>query len=901
MEREIGSLQEEVFQRKLQIQAREQEVAFSAKDLAQLSETGKKTESELLEMRERERALLLETQELNKSREKFVQLSLFEEGSLREQEQSFAELKQRIQVLQAEVDHERESLIEVLNRLARLRNDHQAKDRSREDVIQELANGARERAKWSSLFDSWNQKKQERKQALETLIAQEAEVTAAMSELAARLQEHVQVKEEQEQALESLKARLQESKSKWASLDAIHRNYEGFQEGVRAIMLKRDAEEAFRGVCGLVADVIESSADFEKALSAVLGDRLQYVIVQSHDEGVHAIDYLKQASSGRGSFIPREVSRWQRRALPVGEPEVIAPLLEKVSVKQGYREVAEFLLGDVVVVRDLEAGLALWKRNGFVNTLVTPEGEVIDPVGVVSGGSTASLEGSFFSQRRLMRDLETTLVSLEEQLQVDAKNLCAVEEVIGLAVAQQSTLARTLRRTELDRVRLEHEVQEAEREVARGMEALALCGEEENELSERLRSLDEEIRAIAGWVAQELEHKAEKESSMASKQETLSELLQELEKTEARVMESRVRVAALGEKRENAELYLASHQKLQQELARQMQGRSTELLTLAQHKEELEQFVQRTESLLEKEKNTLEEIGRSLETRRHGYREVFQRLGIIEATISDFRADLENSQTEKNRLQIVFSEKNLGLEHLLRSLRDKYGPETEVAASDVGTESAEELSSAIQDLRGRLERMGEVNLAAIGEFEELNSRYQFLDEQRQDLEKSVADLRQVIAKLNRICRLRFRDSFEQINEQFQDVFSRLFQGGKARLVLTDETDYLETGVDIVAQPPGKKLQSIILFSGGEKALTAVSLLFGIFLNKPTPFCVLDEVDAPLDDANIDRFNALVREMSRMSQFILITHNKRTMQSAQVLYGITMAEPGVSRVVSVKMN
>ncbi|MGH7829212.1 MAG: chromosome segregation protein SMC, partial [Candidatus Binatia bacterium] len=170
-----------------------------------------------------------------------------------------------------------------------------------------------------------------------------------------------------------------------------------------------------------------------------------------------------------------------------------------------------------------------------------------------------------------------------------------------------------------------------------------------------------------------------------------------------------------------------------------------------------------------------------------------------------------------------------------------------------------------------------------------------------DLEKSIADLRRTIVKLNRICRIRFRESFDQISLRFEEIFPRLFCGGRAKLVLTDENDYLETGVDIVAQPPGKKLQSITLLSGGEKALTAVSLLFAIFLTKPSPFCFLDEVDAPLDDANIDRFNEMVKEMSQSSQFILITHNKRTMQSAEVLYGITMAEPGVSNVVSVRMS
>ena len=237
------------------------------------------------------------------------------------------------------------------------------------------------------------------------------------------------------------------------------------------------------------------------------------------------------------------------------------------------------------------------------------------------------------------------------------------------------------------------------------------------------------------------------------------------------------------------------------------------------------------------------------------------------------------------------------------NLREKYDLGLEALPIEPADNvvSKTELLADIDDLRGRLDRMGEVNLAAIGEYEELTERFRFMSQQKDDLEKSIADLQQTIVKLNRVCRLRFKESFEAINEKFEAIFPRLFRGGKAKLVLTDENDYLETGVEIIVQPPGKKLQFITLLSGGEKALTAVSLLFAIFLTKPSPFCFLDEVDAPLDDANIDRFIEMIKEMSTHSQFVLVTHNKKSMQSAEVLYGITMAEPGVSKVVSVRMN
>jgi chromosome segregation protein len=278
-------------------------------------------------------------------------------------------------------------------------------------------------------------------------------------------------------------------------------------------------------------------------------------------------------------------------------------------------------------------------------------------------------------------------------------------------------------------------------------------------------------------------------------------------------------------------------------------------------------------------------------------------LAEIGETIKELRPQSEAAQEEKSRLQLALAEKRLELQHLAANLREKYDVDLESldCSALAGDGSQTELSVEIDELRGRLERMGEVNLAAIGEYEELSQRFGFMSQQKADLEKSIADLQQTIVKLNRICRLRFRESFETINEKFELIFPRLFRGGKAKLVLTDDNDLLDTGVDIIVQPPGKKLQSITLLSGGEKALTAVSLLFAIFLTKPSPFCFLDEVDAPLDDANIDRFIEMIQEMSAHSQFVLVTHNKKSMQAAEVLYGITMGEPGVSKVVSVRMN
>jgi chromosome segregation protein len=264
------------------------------------------------------------------------------------------------------------------------------------------------------------------------------------------------------------------------------------------------------------------------------------------------------------------------------------------------------------------------------------------------------------------------------------------------------------------------------------------------------------------------------------------------------------------------------------------------------------------------------------------------------------QAGLETVRGERNETELQRSEIRLRLEHLIATMREKYGIELD-AEAQASEEPAPGAAERLEALRLRLGRLGDVNVGAIDELRELGERRSAMEAQRDDLANALGHLERTIQKLNRASRTRFAETFAKANEIFQQVFPRLFRGGEARLVLTDEHNLLETGVDIVVRPPGKRLDSVALLSGGERALVAVSLIFSLFLINPTPFCILDEVDAPLDDANVGRFNQMVREMSAHSQFIIITHNKRTMESADVLYGVTMQEPGVSKVISVAMS
>ncbi|MFN8645004.1 MAG: chromosome segregation protein SMC, partial [Candidatus Binatia bacterium] len=295
------------------------------------------------------------------------------------------------------------------------------------------------------------------------------------------------------------------------------------------------------------------------------------------------------------------------------------------------------------------------------------------------------------------------------------------------------------------------------------------------------------------------------------------------------------------------------------------------------------------------------ELEAGVAARASAVAEAGEALRAVEQRTRALQAGLDELRTAQGQADVARSETRLRGEHLAEAMREKYEVDLASAEIDAADGDDEEERARVDAVRQRLLRLGEVNVGAIDELREFEERGGFLRAQRDDLERSLADLERTIQKLNRASRTKFAETFARANETFQKVFPRLFRGGEGRLVLTDENDLLETGVEIVVRPPGKRLDTVNLLSGGEKALVAVSLIFSLFLINPTPFCILDEVDAPLDDANIGRFSQMVNEMSAHSQFILITHNKRTMESADILYGVTMQEPGVSKVISVAIS
>ncbi len=787
---------------------------------------------------------------------------------------------------------------------------------------------------------------------LEVLVGEERRLRDSIDELKARVDAaRVRAGEDEtslaavrgdisrgELELETLREEAHRRRSRLGSLTEIQDRYERFQKGVRAIMQEHRAAGGGDGIKAVVADIVRPPQELETAVEAVLGERLGNVIVDSHEAGVEAIQFLKRTREGRSSFIPRALRAHAQAPrgevlydasaglsvdasatpefVPVVDSDAITaawpkgdgvrgPMLELIGYDRQYDEVAAYLLGDVLVVEDLERALTLWRETQTTKTIVTLEGEVIDPKGVVTGGSRESATTGVLEQKREIRELEEVMARLDADLQAALSRQIERKQVSADLTRALDEASAALRSDEmslfglqkdLDRVVQEGTACESRRELLAGQRAELARSADENEqrLVAAVAGLEDDGRAADEGEARAVELRAR-----------TAALSDEVDVAVGELTTLKITATQAEERRQNARQTL---DRLRADRTEEEARAGRIEATLAE--DEARATTLRADALRLRDEAALWQAEAEARARAHGERqgaleERQARLAEREAQLRATRGEVGRLAQTMSKLEMRCQEVVLRRTSLEEHVADRY---RDVALGAVVYEyhlrtlfGGEEEKRATE-LRGLIERMGEINLTAIEESEELQKRYDFLTTQKADLEAAIGELETAIERINRTSRRRFRETFDAVNAQFEAVFPRMFGGGRASLVLTDESDMLETGIEIVANPPGKKVsQNIELLSGGEKALTAVSLLFAIFLVKPSPFCVLDEVDAPLDEANVGRFNQVVREMTDRSQFILITHNRRTMEIADRLCGITMEEPGVSRLVAVNLR
>jgi len=694
-----------------------------------------------------------------------------------------------------------------------------------------------------------------------------------------------------EQSVDGMKDGLARAQSRRDSLRELQETRAGYTEGVRAVLAASSHEEAL----GLVAEILEIPAEHERAVAAVLGEQIQAVVMRDAVAARNAVQALRLAGAGRVTCVT--VAGPHGPHHPATEASGRC-LLDLVRVRPGFEAVARSLLGNARLVDDLDAALAVWGggRNGW--TLVTPAGETVSAAGAIAGGSERS-EETLLAQRRELRTLDGEVGRRQAEL---AAARARYEGLTGVVEEREAALRGV--DTELGQVAVS--VVGAEKDVQRARQEIRELQDQVHAVAREIDEVDVQLIARRADVA-----RFENEREDAGRSRTASEAA--LAEAEGVVANRRMVADGLRHAQTTRHIVLADRHARRDALTSTIErlGRlddDTErrATALVERQRADRVALDQTEAMLAKASERISDLDGAEAFANVALAEAEGELATLRETtetaerrMGESQSEIDATRSRAANMDLQIAEQRMALTHLEQTIRERYQREL----GDVEAPALEQLGGdevQLTRLRERVAGMGEVNVGALAEIAELEERQKFLAQQRDDLERALEDLRKTIGRLNRASKARFRETFDRVNETFQQVMPKLFGGGRAELRLLNEEQILDSGVEVIVQPPGKRIGPLDLLSGGEKALTAVSLIFALFLIRPSPFCFLDEVDAPLDDANIGRFNGMVREMSAHSQFILITHNKRTMEVAETLYGVTMEEPGVSKVVSVRL-
>ena len=934
------SARETAHSRELEIGRLQQQIAFDKQQVEHLSRTALEIEQEVQQLDARREPARLELEARRDAQARAAAERTDAAGAMKAEEDAYAALQRNIEGLEGDVEAARSEVFAAVNAATALRHamEHAAGARARiREQLHKLeveSSDLRVEAERASLEQAAAEESMTRaRDAMEALrlerATRESELAGARSDREARTREY----RSREHELAGLLGRLR-------SLEELAAARAEYGDAAR-LVLAESADDVSQ--MGSVADFLEVEGGYERAVEAVLGDLLQHVVVPTHGHAQAGLQFARTKEAGRVGFLVAEAGP---ATAGVESIDGLIPVTRVARVTGPAADAITVALSGMWIAPSFETG-----RTAAVSTtapISTPDGDVFRGAQVVEGGARAEARGILTTKREIkelreraeaermqverlgdeIADLdvivagaESAILSLQGELHRQEKGIVGYELQIGSARGAADRLARKQEQIANERRTAEEElrVQDARHDEAR--ESSARIEGEQRAADELLnaaqRKLFEAREAAQAQGARTAEAKAahaalvERASGLAIEIQRLEEAASELENRVARRREDLSR--AQTRRTELGEAIVSSEARL-----------DADLRTFDELKEQVrvaDDLSQTLRAQFEAQELRIKESRRTLE----GYRSEVAHFDVARATAEADLTHLASSCIES--VQATLDEVTAEVEQLERDgvLASPKPVDDAPEAAEVEEEGTTTLASAgdeaaleespaaagaaaamtpdemVADLRAKIEKMGAVNMMAIDQFDDLESRHTFLTAQRKDLVDAIASTGEAIKKIDKTTKERFREAFAIINANFEGTFTTLFGGGKAGLILLDENDQLESGIDIVAMPPGKRLQSVQLLSGGEKALTAMALMFAIFKYRPSPFCLLDEIDAPLDDANIGRFVEMLQGMQTHTQFILITHNRKTMEIANRLYGVTMEEPGVSKLISVQLN
>jgi chromosome segregation protein len=706
----------------------------------------------------------------------------------------------------------------------------------------------------------------------------------------------------------TLSSDIQFKKSRSKMLQDMENNLEGYNRSVKSVLNAcQQSREFGNGIHGALAQLVTVDRKYETALEMTLGGALQNIVTSTEEDAKRAIEFLKKNRIGRATFLP--ISSVKGRGFDNNilndikrQEGFIGVASDLISYSPEYRGIILNLLGKVVVVQNLDYGIKIARKFGYGFRIVTLEGDILSTSGSMSGGSSDNNSSGILSRHREISELKEEVERLQNQavsLEKSINEANGMLEEINNDIAEEEN---NIKNNELIKIRDESHLAQVEENILKAEAKTEMLKQEVEQLSRQETDTNKELEKYTKELEDIEKNISETKEIIAKHQEKHKEDQSARDALHNDIMDFKISVNSIKESmdsvRETIERLAAERETAEKSITRKNSEKAKCLEEIKSLEEKNQGLAKRIKGLEEEKSGKQFGIDSIVEERKV----LEEELSDLIKSIQDINKNILLLQEDYNRVEIRKAKTEAELEAMQNRMWDEYELTYTNALElkkDIG--SIAQAQKRINELRSELKELGPVNIAAIEEYIKTKERYEFMNAQRNDMEQAKEKLKKVISEMISIMKRQFIEQFRLINENFGIVFQELFEGGRAELILVDKDNVLESGIEIQVQPPGKKLQNMMLLSGGERAFTAIALLFAILRLRPTPFCILDEIEAALDDANVYRFAEYLKRYKGNTQFIIVTHRKGTMEAADTLYGVTMQEHGVSKIVSMKME
>lgn len=899
---QIENMQNIGFESSNKIEKINSEIGISNERIQNNSANKQRLEAEILEVKNRIEELKEEQKQklekktnLTSNKEKF-------EKELAEKETELAELSKKLSAKELEIEGKKQIVQDNIDKKYELAAEINTQDVNYENLEKRKKQLKNEIDSVISELDSTRYGKNEISKGFYDIESKRNIAVENLEKSVQAKEQNMQKLKQYEEEISKLTYTQRMKQARHQFLIETEKEKEGYNKTVKSLLVACDKDSSLnKGIHGVLANLISVEKEYETAIEMCLGQSLQNIVTSTEQDAKKMIEYLRTNSLGRASFLPIASVQGKKLDKLTKMDGVIGIASDLVKCKKEYEQIILSLLGRTVVVEDMDTAIALAKKDKYSFRIVTLKGDIISSSGSISGGSVQTKTVNILGRSREIEDLEKELKKLEKQ--------------IADKTAEKEEYASSIGDSIEETAKLEKELQEIEIVYATEKQKMVAVEENITRLENRLAKLKEELTQTEKQKEENRLLKEQKEAEIQALTQQIEELNKVIEEFALNNKDNQKYIDDLNFDITNLKISVTSFdesessieemvERISQDIKnneQSIENKNQNILAITEENTKLEQTITEYNNQIEQIKQEVTNSGTKVEELKQERIAKNEKLVNTENEIQSQFSTLESLKEQIIKLDVKKTKLEQDLQQVVESLWNEYELTPNSTEEYQKPNNVATAQKQVNSLRNKIKDLGSINIDSIEEYKKTKERYDFMSEQRLDLENTASKLRKIIGDMTTTMQNQFKEKFELINKNFNEVFTELFNGGKAELILENEENILECGIDIRVQPPGKKLQNMMLLSGGEKAFTAIALLFAILKINPAPFCILDEIEAALDDVNVYRFAEYLKKFCKQTQFLVITHRKGTMEAGDSVYGVTMEENGISKLLSIKLK